>query len=330
MGYASTVAVLLPKETYEYFKTNNYPFITAPDMSAEMVIDPENPEKTTFVGNFYNCVKWYGPEVEAFTNYLATNNIPYSFLRVGEEAGDIERNAYSPDLDKLPIDDYFFETGGTGISKEFWYRNIKELKEVGREAIKEDYKVGSNLLNKLHQLCDALSMGANVNTIVEALYDNIEAAENKVKHLCSAALFWEHEQNYYYGDYKPEALLKPVEAELQKEYAKRENSISHSYNAELEALSREGKASWERIERRFINIEKALLEDGNLTASLANSKKNIEALMAETLKVARVHEDPGFAFDSLLSKAKQEMQEEQRIEATHDENCEENEEEFIR
>lgn len=96
MGYYSDVAFATTKEGWETIKHNvkqaspdNYKYIVGDEHT--------HTTKNGYIVLLLHSVKWYDdwfPEVDAFMQTLKEfdkENIPYSYLRSGEDYGDVQR-----------------------------------------------------------------------------------------------------------------------------------------------------------------------------------------------------------------------------------------------
>lgn len=96
MGYYSDVAFATTKEGWKRIQTNvkqanpdNYQYIVGDEYT--------HTTKHGYIVLLLNGVKWYDdwfPEVDAFMQTLKQfdkEHVPYSFMRLGEDYGDMER-----------------------------------------------------------------------------------------------------------------------------------------------------------------------------------------------------------------------------------------------
>lgn len=121
MGYRSEVAVAIPKKVYEENRIIAEGFQKEhPDSyKYELLLNPSkiiNKEDSYFTVLYWDYLKWYREfeDVKTITDIIENldESEPYAFLRLGEEAGDIEEIYHegTKDIgDESVYDQFYYE-----------------------------------------------------------------------------------------------------------------------------------------------------------------------------------------------------------------------------
>lgn len=100
MGYRSDVAITLYKKDFESLvkeavgKTN-YEL----DLIKNATLYENNNADCNIITMVWNCVKWYDgyDDVDFIMSFIRSNDTQYHFIRIGEEAGDVEEESNDED-----------------------------------------------------------------------------------------------------------------------------------------------------------------------------------------------------------------------------------------
>ena len=155
MGYRSTVALVLTKSDYEELE-KKYTSGSIPEASSLMdVFDYKGEFSTpdeTYVGLYADWIKWYTDygEIAAVEDFI--RDVRHSFVRVGEDLEDIEKDVNVSDENGVDEEFYDFLSVETRIEglEDFGIRpntyptaEEKRLKTIAAKAIKAFEAAGS-------------------------------------------------------------------------------------------------------------------------------------------------------------------------------------------
>lgn len=121
MGYRSEVAVAIPKKVYEENKiiAENFQKEHPDSYKYELLLNPSkiiNKEDSYFTVLYWDYLKWYNEfeDVKTITDIIENldESEHYAFLRLGEDAGDIEEIYHegTKDIgDESVYDQFYYE-----------------------------------------------------------------------------------------------------------------------------------------------------------------------------------------------------------------------------